>query len=140
MRTRWLGGLPAAERGAGSVLVLAIVGAVVALTTALLPMLGVVVQSQVAENAADAAALAAADARIGAVAGNPCSLARLVARRNGARLVTCDGTDTEASVSVAVSVLGFEITARARAGPAPHQADTPVLPATHPDQSKTVSM
>ncbi|MDR5700261.1 Rv3654c family TadE-like protein [Agromyces aerolatus] len=106
-----------AERGSGSVLVLAIVGAVLALTAGLVPLLGVFVHSQVAANAADAAALAAADALAGAVPGVPCELAELVARRHGTRLVSCDGAGAEASVSVAARVLTFEITARARAGP-----------------------
>jgi L-fuconolactonase len=107
------------ECGSGSVLVLAIVGAVLAVSAALVPVLSVLVQSQRAANAADAAALAAADAVTGAipVTGTPCELADLVARRNHARLVACETDDAEASVSVSVAALGFAITARARAGP-----------------------
>ncbi|WP_350347428.1 Rv3654c family TadE-like protein [Agromyces sp. G08B096] len=108
------------ERGAGSVLALALVGAVVAVTLGLVPVLAVFVESQRAANAADAAALAAADAVSGAVAGEPCALAATVAARNGARLTGCTGGDDgEATVAVVVEALVFEVTARARAGPAP---------------------
>lgn len=98
---------------------LAVVGAVLTLTAGLVPVLGVIVQSQLAANAADAAALAAADALTGAVPGTPCALARTVAQRNGARLMSCDGDGLETSVSVAINVLGFEVTPRSRAGPEP---------------------
>lgn len=109
------------DRGSGSVLVLAIVGAVLAVSAALIPVLSVLVHSQRAANAADAAALAAADTVTGAipVAVTPCELADLVARRNHARLVTCEIGAAEASVSVSVAALGLAITARARAGPPP---------------------
>ncbi|WP_373692815.1 Rv3654c family TadE-like protein [Agromyces silvae] len=128
------------DRGSGSVLVLAIVGSVLALTAGLLPLLSVFVQTQVAANAADAAALGAADALTGAVPGTPCALAEQVARRNGARLVSCGGDGLEASVSVAVGSFGFAITARARAGPSPgrerrRRSDTPcgrTGPLAHP--------
>ncbi|WP_127792813.1 Rv3654c family TadE-like protein [Agromyces sp. LHK192] len=107
------------ERGAGSVLALAIVAAVVLLTASLVPVLAVHVESQRAANAADAAALAAADAMSGAVPGEPCELAALVARRNGAVLTACGdgGSGSTAVVDVEIGVLGLVVTARARAGP-----------------------
>jgi len=108
-----------AERGAGSVIVLAIIGSVLALTAGLLPVLILFVHSQRAANAADAAALAAADALTGAVVGSPCDLAASVAQRNGARLISCANTGPETSVTVAMRILAFELTATARAGPAP---------------------
>lgn len=105
------------EHGAGSVLVLGVVGAVLTVTAALVPVLAVLVHSQSAANAADAAALAAADAVTGAVPGDPCGLARTVARRNGAHVVACEIVDAEASITVELHVLGLEVSARARAGP-----------------------
>ncbi|MDQ0574587.1 Rv3654c family TadE-like protein [Agromyces albus] len=105
------------EGGAASVLALGIVGAIVALTIAVVPMLTVFVASQRAANAADAAALAAADATSGAVPGVPCQLAGHVAARNGATLGACEARGPAASVTVTVSVLGFELDASARAGP-----------------------
>lgn len=105
------------ERGAATVLALAIVGAVVALTAGFAVVLAGSVASQLAANAADAAALAAADAVAGVVAADPCSLAALAAERNGARLVACDVAGPVASVTVAVAAPLSEATARARAGP-----------------------
>ena len=61
-------------------------------------MLGVFVATQRVANAADAAALAAADATSGAVPGVPCDLAAGVAARNGATLVGCEIDGPVASV------------------------------------------
>lgn len=106
------------ESGAASVLALGIIGAVTALTLAFVALLGVFVMSQRAANAADAAALAAADAISGAVAGVPCRLAAAVATRNGGGLATCESDGAVASVTVAVTAMpGFELVASARAGP-----------------------
>ncbi|KZE92825.1 hypothetical protein AVP42_02090 [Agromyces sp. NDB4Y10] len=105
------------ERGAASVLALAIVGAVVALAAASIAVLGGFVASQVAANAADAAALAAADALSGVVPADPCGIARTAAERNGARLVHCKLAGPAASVAVAVAAPFAEVTAEARAGP-----------------------
>lgn len=108
------------DDGAASVLAVGIIGAMTALAVGLLALLGVFVVSQRAANAADAAALAAADAMSGAVAGVPCRLAHSVAARNGSRLVACDGDGDGAVASVTVvieSVPGFAVTASARAGP-----------------------
>lgn len=105
------------ESGAASVTALGIVGAIVAISVAAVPVLGVFVDSQVAANAADAAALAAADAVSGAVPGVPCELAGAVAARNGAELVACVAEGPVAVVHVAVGRLGFTVEAAARAGP-----------------------
>lgn len=106
------------DDGAASVLAVGIIGAMTALAVGLLSLLGVFVVSQRVANAADAAALAAADAMSGAVAGVPCRLAHSVAARNGSRLVACDGDGAVASVTVVIeSVPGFAVTASARAGP-----------------------
>ena len=105
------------ERGAASVLALGIVGAVVGATALIVPITTVFVASQRAENAADAAALAAADAISGAVPGVPCALAAIVASRNGAAVASCSTDGPMATVTVAVSVAGFELGASARAGP-----------------------
>ena len=105
------------EAGAASVAALGIVGAIVAVSIAVVPVLGVFVASQEAANAADAAALAAADAISGAVAGVPCELAGAVAERNGARLASCESAGLAATVRVAVERFGFTVAAAARAGP-----------------------
>ncbi|MBM7504016.1 Rv3654c family TadE-like protein [Agromyces aurantiacus] len=105
------------ERGAATILALAIVGAIVALAAALAGVLVASVASQVAANAADAAALAAADAVSGAVAGEPCDLAARLADRNGARLSSCDVSGAEVVIVVSVTRAALTITASARAGP-----------------------
>jgi len=105
------------EAGAASVTALGIAGAIVAVSIAVVPVLGVFVASQEAANAADAAALAAADAISGAVTGVPCELADAVAARNGARLTFCEGEGPGATVRVAVERFGFTVAAAARAGP-----------------------
>ena len=94
------------EEGAASVLALGLVGGVLAVTAAIIPVAGAFVASQRAANAADASALAAADVVSGAIAGVPCELAARVAARNGAAPTT---TVTDAA--------GFSIDATARAGP-----------------------
>ena len=105
------------DRGAASVLALAIVGAVVALTALVVPVTTTFVASQRAANAADAAALAAADAASGAVPAVPCELAASAAARNGAVLVDCRTDGPVASVAATVSAFGIEHRAVARAGP-----------------------
>ena len=107
----------AADRGAASVVALGLVGAMVALTALLVPVLGAFVGSQRAANAADAAALAAADASSGALPGVPCALAAAVAARNGVELVSCEFDGPAATVTVRAGLLGFTIAAEARAGP-----------------------
>jgi secretion/DNA translocation related TadE-like protein len=105
------------DRGAASVLAVGIVGAVVALTALVVPVATTFVASQRAANAADAAALAGADAISGRVPGVACELAAQVAARNGAMLTSCEAEGPVVAVDVAVSSLGTQVTAAARAGP-----------------------
>jgi len=105
------------DRGAASVLALGIVGAIVALTALVVPVVTTFVASQRAANAVDAAALAAADSVSGAVPGVPCELAAATAARNGAVLVSCRTDGPVATVAVTVSAFGIEHRAVARAGP-----------------------
>lgn len=107
----------AGDRGAASVLAVGIVGAMVALTAMVVPVVATFVASQRAANAADAAALAAADALSGAVPGIPCELAAQVAARNGAVLAACEVDGPVATVSVGVTSFDFALDAHARAGP-----------------------
>ncbi|WP_353813294.1 Rv3654c family TadE-like protein [Agromyces sp. SYSU T00266] len=105
------------DSGSATVAAVAILGVVVALAVASVGMLGTSVASQRAANAADASALAAADALSGAVAGEPCPLAGELARRNAATLVDCRVEGPVAVVSVAVAHGPIRATASARAGP-----------------------
>ncbi|MFV0253511.1 MAG: Rv3654c family TadE-like protein [Beutenbergiaceae bacterium] len=112
---------PGRQRGAGTVLVLAIlmVAAMLAVTIA---ALGRVASARgTAQAAADLAAIAAATA---ASSGSrpPCQVARQVVQLNGAQLTRCvalDGGDIAVAAAVPVLVWGREwiASATARAGP-----------------------
>lgn len=106
------------DRGAGSVLALGIMGAVVMLVATALPLYAVLATRTAVAGAADAAALAAADVRVGVIGGFPCDVAAKVAAANGVRLSSCEVDGYIATVSVERSVLGFSVSSRATAGPA----------------------
>ena len=108
---------PAAERGSGTVLAVGILGAVVLVTALLLPLLAVLVVGQTVRAAADAAALAAADTLSGLVAGVPCQAAAEIASLDGASVALCTTVGPIASVTVTREFLGWNLRARARAGP-----------------------
>lgn len=114
----------AGERGAATVLVLAI-----ALVAGLLLLgLGLIAGAQAsrvtAQTAADLAALAGADAAAAGSAQEPCSVAAEVAQRNRADLVTCSVTAQGIVEIEATRAAGFgsitigQASAQARAGPA----------------------
>lgn len=110
------------ERGAGTVLALGL-GMLVVLSAVLILLLA---QSGAmafrAAAAADLAALAAADAARGITPGEPCAVAADVARRNGARVLSCsEGTGSTVQVRTELEVrtpVGGA-TGLARAGPPP---------------------
>ena len=112
----WRGGHH--ERGAGSVLAVAIVAAVIAVTALALPLYMVLAAKQAAGGAADAAALAAADVRVGIVPGEPCVVAASVASANGAELGACEFDGLVVTVTAHTRVAGFAVEASATAGPA----------------------
>ena len=72
-----------------------------------------------AAGAADAAALAAADAAAGWIDEEPCALAAEVARSARARVTSCtvDAERAEAAVIVAIDTPIMGVSGRARAGP-----------------------
>lgn len=115
------------ERGSGSILAVAIVGACVLLTAVLVPVLALLALGQAVQGAADAAALAAADTASGVVAGYPCEEAAAAAALNGASVARCSLDGLIATVAVEREVAGFALSARARAGPPP-EAGTGVAP------------
>jgi secretion/DNA translocation related TadE-like protein len=111
-----------AERGAATILVLAMAGLVVFVTTALAVVVGLVAGHRTAQSAADLAALAGA--RSLAQGADGCAEAAGVARANRAHLVACAVTGRV--LDVRVTVRGslwldqvVELTGEARAGPAP---------------------
>ena len=107
------------DRGAGTVLVLALVAVVVVLVLGTAALVGAVVTRGAAQSAADLSALAAAAAHQRGAA-DPCAGASRVADRNGARIETCR-CDPDRSCTVATSMptsTGAAARATARAGPA----------------------
>jgi secretion/DNA translocation related TadE-like protein len=107
------------DRGAGTVLVLALVAVVVALVLGTAVLVGAVVTRGSAQSAADLAALAAA-ASLQRGAADPCSGAREVAARNGAQVEAClCAPDRSCTVSTTLATkTGAAARATARAGPA----------------------
>ncbi|WCI08264.1 flp pilus-assembly TadE/G-like family protein [Arthrobacter sp. OVS8] len=110
------------ERGAGTVLALGL-GMLVVLAAVLIMLLAQAgALAFRAAAAADLAALAAADAARGITPGEPCAVAADVARRNGARVLSCsEGTGSTVQVRTELEVrtpVGGA-TGLARAGPPP---------------------
>ncbi|MEY9951265.1 Rv3654c family TadE-like protein [Leifsonia sp. EB34] len=105
------------ERGAGSVLALVVVAVTVALTAAAIGVTGAWGARQKAAVAADATALAAADAAVGRMGGEPCGRAEAVAHANGAAVAGCVVSGVVVTVEVVVPYLGWKAAAGARAGP-----------------------
>ncbi|MBD8534525.1 Rv3654c family TadE-like protein [Plantibacter sp. CFBP 13570] len=119
------------ESGAGSVLAAGILGALVAVLLASLPVVTLFAAHQRAANAADAAALAAADTASGRLPGFPCETARMVAARNDASLGTCSVEGVTVLVDATVDTAFGAITVAARAGPPPEASGAVVgVPAT----------
>lgn len=109
----------AGERGSGSVLAVALVASVLMLAGLVLPLNAALTTRQLTANAADAAALAAADTASGLVPGYPCANAAEAARLNGAALGACMVNGLEVTVTATRKVLGVVLSVAARAGPGP---------------------
>jgi len=107
------------ERGSGTVLAIALIGCVVALLVAILPVSTLVVARHSVEAAADAGALAGADVAVGIQPGYPCEIAAMVVESNGASLAGCEADGLVVTVAASRTLLGISLTAAATAGPAP---------------------
>ena len=105
------------ERGAGSVLGVAIIATMLCLVALALPLYAVLVVKQSVAGAADAAALAAADVRVGIVPGEPCAVAAAVAAANGAELAGCAVDGLVVTVTARRAFAGFAVGVSATAGP-----------------------
>lgn len=105
------------ERGAGTILALAIIGALCALMMATMPVASVFLGRAQSAGAADAAALAAADAASGWTAGIPCLVAASTAASNRATLIACRVEGSVVTVRVQVTAGAIQIPAQATAGP-----------------------
>lgn len=108
------------ERGSGTVLALAIIAAVVALTLSAVMVAQSLVTVARARVAADAAALAAADTASGRVpGGDPCQRAVQVALVHGVTVAACETDASRSRVVVRVNEHLLEIRVAAVAGPPP---------------------
>ena len=110
------------ERGAGTVLVLAMGGVLLVVGAALLVVVALVTAHHAAQSAADLVALTGARGQ--ALGRDACGEAAGTARDDGARLLSCAVTGTVVAVQVEVDGprwLGqtARLVAEARAGPAP---------------------
>lgn len=108
-----------AEVGAGTVLAVAIMAAVIAVAALVLPMAVLLDARHRAAAAADAAALAAADVAVGAAPGEPCSTAERIAAEADARITRCTVREATVRIETSVDALGIAIPAAAVAGPPP---------------------
>ena len=108
----------AADRGAGTVLVVALVAVVLSAGLALVAAGVALARGQQLSAAADAAALAAGDVLLGWVAGEPCAVATRVAAAHDARLEHCSSEGLAVTVRVRASILGIVVERSARAGAA----------------------
>ena len=110
------------ERGAGTVLALGLGMVVIAASVLIVLLAQSAAMAFRAAAAADLAALAAADAARGITPGEPCAVASDVARRNGARVLSClEGAGSTVQVRAELDIdtpLG-RATGLARAGPPP---------------------
>lgn len=113
--SRWAGN---DDRGSGSLLAIAIVAATLACVMLVLPFSAVLVARARVTGAADAAALAAADAASGISPGIPCRIASAVARANGGELRDCLADGVIVTVRVSTAIFGFPVSSSATAGPA----------------------
>ena len=110
---------PRDEDGAGTILVVAMLGLLVTVTLATSGVVGVVATHRQAQSAADLSALAGAAALQDG--GDPCRRAGVIATRNGAQLRGCRVEQWNVAVEVTSSMrlpgASMDLAARARAGP-----------------------
>lgn len=122
-----------AEHGSGTILILAVMPLLLAVTTVVMAGAVLVATRHRAAAAADLAALAAAQALLGAEA-DPCTAAGRIALANDARLDSCRHDGTEVEVAVHVDTPGWAsaavsgVTRRARAGLTSELADPSAPP------------
>lgn len=107
------------ERGAGSVLGLAVVLGIATLAIGGIGVFAALPERNALQAAADSAALTAANAASGRIQGYPCALAAQATEVNGADLDSCELQGLYVTVTVSGAVLGITVTVASRAGPPP---------------------
>jgi secretion/DNA translocation related TadE-like protein len=103
--------------GAGGVLALALLALLTVVALAAAVMGAALAARQRVIAAADAGALAAADTALGIHPGIPCRVAAEVVAAHESSLVSCEIDGVVATVAVSTTIVGIEVTVRARAGP-----------------------
>ena len=101
----------------GTALSVGIVLCAATLTAGFAVVAGGAIVGQRLAGAADASALAAADAASGAIDGVPCDRAAQVASASGAELTACELDGLVATVTVSLPFAALSAQASARAGP-----------------------
>lgn len=99
-------------------LAVGLAAAIVCLVAVVIPLYVVLAARSSVAGAADAAALAAADARVGAVTGFPCDRAAEVAAANDAVMTGCRVDGLVATITVQHQIGVFVVEQTASAGPA----------------------
>ena len=105
------------QRGAGTVMSLAVLSISVGLFGATQIVAQQLYQSERLQVLADEIALTAVDALRGLTIGYPCELARQIAQENMVKLDQCRIVGFEAFISLRSDVVGIVLIANARAGP-----------------------
>lgn len=100
----------------GSVVTAGIVSALLGVSLTVTGAGATLIHGQITHGAADAAALAAADALVGLSSGDPCTRATEIAKLNGVTLTNCSVEKTSVVVRVASTSLGIRLDSTARAG------------------------
>ena len=111
------------DRGAGTILIVGLIAAVVALNALVIPLYWALSVRHALAGATDAAALAAADTASGLIAGYPCENASRLAVANDAHIKDCRIDGRIVTVTASRRILGILVTTSATAGPPPTRAD-----------------
>ena len=105
------------EAGAGTALIMGLLGLSVGLIVALTEPLNLVVEQAKLQTAVDLAALNASHAQRGLITGYPCEVADRVLHMNMGTVVKCSIVGEVARVDASVRVTGIVLSATAWAGP-----------------------
>ncbi len=104
------------DEGAGTVTALTVMATLVMVAGLMLPVVGLITVQVRAQSLSDRAALAAADAMTGALAGKPCELAAEIVTSMRADTWSCDLDGGDAFVTLRVPFGPVHVDVRSRAG------------------------
>lgn len=105
------------EQGSGAASTMILIGGVLALSTLFFTASAAFFQLDRAQSITDTAALEAADAASGRIAGYPCDRVERLAQSQHLALHSCTVSNLISRVTLGVTVLGFDVEIRAKAGP-----------------------